>query len=209
MKYLIVNADDFGYSYGINRGILDGHKNGIVTSTSVMVDAIAAHEASELAGLADLSVGLHFVPGSDTELASELDRQAEKFVEIVGRKPDHLDVHKVLRYSEKIRDVLSQYSTQHRTPVRQLGFAKFIDSFFAPHANGDVSVAQLKRAIDQATDTYNEMMCHVGYADDYLRAHSSYSDFREKELKTICDPTIKTYIKDRGIELCTWNRIKV
>ena len=37
MKYLIVNADDFGASDGINRGIVDGHRQGIVTSTSAMV----------------------------------------------------------------------------------------------------------------------------------------------------------------------------
>jgi chitin disaccharide deacetylase len=35
MKLLIVNADDFGYSYSINRGIVESHVKGIVTSTSV------------------------------------------------------------------------------------------------------------------------------------------------------------------------------
>ncbi len=47
-RYLIVNADDFGYSYGINKGIIEAHTKGIVTSTSVMVDSIAAHEAVNL-----------------------------------------------------------------------------------------------------------------------------------------------------------------
>ncbi|PYR01516.1 MAG: hypothetical protein DMF97_07400, partial [Acidobacteria bacterium] len=35
MKYLIVNADDFGASSGINRGILEAHQRGILTSTSL------------------------------------------------------------------------------------------------------------------------------------------------------------------------------
>lgn len=39
-RYLIVNADDFGDSYGINKGIIEVIRNGIVTSTSVMVDAL-------------------------------------------------------------------------------------------------------------------------------------------------------------------------
>ncbi len=37
-KRLIVNADDFGISDGISRGILEAHTKGIVTSTSVMVN---------------------------------------------------------------------------------------------------------------------------------------------------------------------------
>ena len=36
-RHLIVNADDFGQSAGINRGIIEAHEHGIVTSTSLMV----------------------------------------------------------------------------------------------------------------------------------------------------------------------------
>ena len=39
MKSLIVNADDFGASRGINRGVIEAHRKGILTSTSMMVDA--------------------------------------------------------------------------------------------------------------------------------------------------------------------------
>ena len=60
MKVLVVNADDFGYSSGINRGIIQAHEKGIVTSTSVMVDGPAAEEARNLAKYQKLSVGLHF-----------------------------------------------------------------------------------------------------------------------------------------------------
>ena len=60
MKYLIVNADDFGQTSGINRGIVEAHLYGIVTSTSLMVDQPGAEEAARLAaGLDNLSVGLH------------------------------------------------------------------------------------------------------------------------------------------------------
>ena len=37
MRGLIVNADDFGLTAGITRGILRAHDEGIVTSTSLMV----------------------------------------------------------------------------------------------------------------------------------------------------------------------------
>ena len=49
MRYVIVNADDFGSSEGINRGIIEAHETGIVTSASLMVNAPATEAAVELA----------------------------------------------------------------------------------------------------------------------------------------------------------------
>lgn len=95
MKYLIVNADDFGYSYSINKGIIEAYTNGIVTSISVMVDAIAAHEAKDLTKFPDLSIGLHFEVKEIMNVKAELERQIDKFVAIVGKNPDHIDTHNI------------------------------------------------------------------------------------------------------------------
>jgi len=60
-RRLIVNADDFGLRAGVNRGIIEAHKNGIVTSASLMVNRPYAAEAADYArGHPKLSVGLHF-----------------------------------------------------------------------------------------------------------------------------------------------------
>ncbi len=59
-KRLIVNADDFGLSPGVNRGIAEAHRRGIVTSTTLLVNQPAAKAAWELAQqLPQLGVGLH------------------------------------------------------------------------------------------------------------------------------------------------------
>lgn len=207
MKYLIVNADDFGYSYSVNQGIIEAHVHGIVTSTSVMVDAIAAEEAADLNNYPDLSVGLHFVATEFTDVKAELERQVEKFVAIVGAEPDHINSHKIHPNDERLKDALQQYAKLHNIPLRRFCAAKFIDSFFGPHADGDVSVARLKKVIDEVSDEYNEIMCHVGYCDDYLLEHSSYNKKPEAELKTVCDPEIRQYITDKGIELCNWKQL--
>jgi predicted glycoside hydrolase/deacetylase ChbG (UPF0249 family) len=60
MKYCIVNGDDFGASCGINRGIIEVHRHGILTSTSLMVNMPCSEEAVVLGrDWPSLSVGLH------------------------------------------------------------------------------------------------------------------------------------------------------
>lgn len=61
MKQLIVNADDFGLTPGVNRAIIVGHTRGIITSTTLMANMPAFAEAVRLAQEhARLGVGLHF-----------------------------------------------------------------------------------------------------------------------------------------------------
>jgi predicted glycoside hydrolase/deacetylase ChbG (UPF0249 family) len=60
VKNLIVNADDFGWTEGVNRGIVEAFRNGIVTSTSLLANGTAFAEAVELSRTAHgLSVGVH------------------------------------------------------------------------------------------------------------------------------------------------------
>ena len=60
MKNLIVNADDLGWTEGVNRGILDAFHGGIVTSTSLLANGPAFAEAVEAAKAAPrLGVGVH------------------------------------------------------------------------------------------------------------------------------------------------------
>jgi len=60
-RNLIINADDFGLNSGVNRGIIECHQKGIVTSTTLMVNCPGTKEAAELAKEnPELGVGLHF-----------------------------------------------------------------------------------------------------------------------------------------------------
>jgi hopanoid biosynthesis associated protein HpnK len=58
--FLVVNADDFGISRGVNRGIVEAHRAGLVTSTSLMANLPAAEDAVTRAAVCpDLGLGLH------------------------------------------------------------------------------------------------------------------------------------------------------
>ncbi|MBL8150402.1 MAG: ChbG/HpnK family deacetylase [Blastocatellia bacterium] len=61
-KYLIVNADDYGYSVGVNAGIIEGHQHGIITSATMMATGRAFADGVErLKEVPLLSVGCHMM----------------------------------------------------------------------------------------------------------------------------------------------------
>ena len=78
MKNLIVNADDLGWTEGVNRGILDAFRGGIVTSTTVLANGRAFAEAVKTAKSAPrLGVGVHLnlsdgAPVADRESVTSL-----------------------------------------------------------------------------------------------------------------------------------------
>ena len=62
MRRLIVNADDFGFTAGINRAIVEAHTCGIVTASTLMANGRAFEDAVRLAAtVPNLSVGCHVV----------------------------------------------------------------------------------------------------------------------------------------------------
>jgi len=59
-RKLIINADDFGLSIGVNEGIAKAHTDGILTSASIMTNMLAAENAVDIAkALPGLGIGLH------------------------------------------------------------------------------------------------------------------------------------------------------
>jgi hopanoid biosynthesis associated protein HpnK len=60
MKNLIVNADDLGWTSGVNRGIAEAHRRGIVTSASLLANGPAFDDGIAIArALPALGVGIH------------------------------------------------------------------------------------------------------------------------------------------------------
>ena len=73
MRRLIVNADDFGLTAGVNRAIIEGNHSGIVTSATLMANAKATDAAIGLARTQpSLKTGCHVVLIDGVPLASNL-----------------------------------------------------------------------------------------------------------------------------------------
>jgi predicted glycoside hydrolase/deacetylase ChbG (UPF0249 family) len=103
-KRLIVTADDFGLTEGVNRAVVRAHQEGVVTSASLMVNSPAFESAVELARQnPNLDIGLHLdltnkpfalaLRPHQLDLEREVRTQIEKAVG-TGLDITHLDGHK-------------------------------------------------------------------------------------------------------------------
>lgn len=123
MKRLIVNADDFGRSPGVNAGVLEAHGRGIVTSATAMVLEKAAprgiREAAERAPR--MSLGLHFVltgGGPPAAAARELPTLAPggRFPRTAKELPERIPAEEIRRELDAqigIFQVLSRKAPTH------------------------------------------------------------------------------------------------
>lgn len=223
-RVLIVNADDFGLSGGINRGIARAHDEGIVTSTSAMVRQDAIEEAVELArARPGLAVGLHIdlsewvyrdgdwvplyqvVAAEDrAAVEAEVAAQLASFAQLFGRQPTHLDSHQHRHTEEPIRSVLVETGRRLGVPVR--GFTPGIayrGDFYGQTGRGDpfpeaITVEALVRLISGLPDGITELGCHPASEPE---EGSTYSSERPSELEVLCDSRVKEAVKASDIEL--------
>ena len=74
MRRLIINADDFGLTSGINHAIIEGHQKGVITSATLMANSRAFDEAAAIAKSAPtLAIGCHVVLVDGTPVSAPTD----------------------------------------------------------------------------------------------------------------------------------------
>src|SRR5438552_3920626 len=139
MKCLIVNGDDLGASRGINRGILEAHERGILTSTSLLVNTPWSEEAAKLSrAAAGLSVGLHADLGKELTLIAdspgwlreELRRQFARFLKLMDRRPTHLDSHHNVHRDPQALPVFLELAEQHGLPLREHSSVRYFSKLY-------------------------------------------------------------------------------
>jgi chitin disaccharide deacetylase len=215
-RFVIFNADDFGYSHGINRGILRAHDEGVVTSTTLIVNGTAVAEAVALArSRPTLSVGLHvnftneancFVDLEDPRaIRAELRKQFEQYRSLLGSLPTHLDSHQHIHRDRRVRPFFEELAEEFALPLRDKPPVVFKGGFYAQWEYGlsdpsKVSLAAIEGILrKELGQGIYEMSCHPGYVDPDFEC--VYHEDRERELETLCDPRLKTILDEAGIEL--------
>jgi len=205
VRYLIVNGDDFGMTPGVTRGILDVHRRGILTSTSLMVNRPAAAAAATLAREApELSVGLHLECEEGTEALAGLDDQLRRFERLMGRPPTHLDSHRDWHHQPGVLATVLALAKRLGIPLRGHSAVTCLGKFYGHWGGEDhpeqVSVESLLCILEAGVQQgVTELICHPGYVDPHL--DSSYLAVREAEVETLCDPRVREALDRNGIRL--------
>jgi predicted glycoside hydrolase/deacetylase ChbG (UPF0249 family) len=229
-RYLIVNADDFGQSPGINRGIIEAHEGGIVTSASLMVRWPTTAEAAAYSREHPrLGLGLHFdlgewayrggtwmpvyevAPTDDlTAVAEEATRQLAAFRRLVSRDPTHLDSHQHVHRREPVRSVLIRIARRLAVPLRQHSpSVRYCGEFYGRTAKGlplpsAISVDGLIKILAALPPGVTELACHPGAGDDL---ETGYREERANEVEVLCDPRVRGAIVAEGIELWSFGNV--
>jgi chitin disaccharide deacetylase len=204
MRRVIFNADDFGMTEGINRGILECHARGPVSSASLLVSAPATRDAVARArDQPKLALGLHF-----HEHAGELDRQLDEFQRLVGRPPTHIDSHHHVHREPERMPLFVETAASLGVPLRGDGRVAYVGGFYAQWewqvTNLEyISVEFLGRLLaEEAVEAWTEFACHPGYVTPEL--DDGYTMEREAEVRTLTDPRVMEAIERLGLELASF-----
>lgn len=165
---LVVNADDFGFTHGVNAGIVAAHREGVLTATTLMANAPAFDDAVRLAREhPSLDVGCHLVlvqgPGlpqtipeliiaiarRSIDLYGELHRQVSTIV-AAGIRPTHLDTHKHTHLAPPVLNAVILIAREFGIPWVRRPADFPMDTAIAPFAKRAVhaGVAMVARRFD-------------------------------------------------------------
>lgn len=233
-RALIINADDLGYEPEVTRGIVEAMREGVVSSTTFIVNG--PHSAAAAAQAKDLAVGLHlnFARWSKLSAKGEWDEaqaaaldaaaaarettaQIEKFEKLMKRRPTHLDVHKHLHRHAGILEGVAKSAAAHRLPVRSIdkamraGLRKHKaatnDHFLGEAGSGGPAywtLDQLEKALEKLPKS--------GVVE--LMCHpgytprlieSGYSSQREVELSTFTNPSARAWLERLEVVPVSWH----
>lgn len=134
MKYLIPNADDFGYTRDVNEGIVHAHRAGILTATTLMATGAAFDHAVALARENPrLDIGVHLVlvgsEGFPPTVAQLIQQIARRRIDIYGQlaaqvrkvqsagiRPTHLDTHKHTHLLPPVLNAVARIASEFAIP---------------------------------------------------------------------------------------------
>ncbi|MGO9751514.1 MAG: ChbG/HpnK family deacetylase [Solirubrobacteraceae bacterium] len=214
---LVVNADDLGLSRGVNEGILEAHTNGIVTSASLMVLEPGAGDGAQAAADYDaLSIGLHFVDDGSADLddpdqaARSFQAQLERFRELTGCDPTHVDSHHHVHTWSRARLVaFSRLVEPLGVPLRGQGQVAYVGGFWAQWEPGVTNLRYVSSPFllhlirAKVLDGFTELACHPARINGDFS--SSYLDERAVELATLTEPGLRAAVEALGVELVSFH----
>lgn len=198
-RTLAVNADDFGFTRDVNAGIIEAHRHGILTATTLMATGPAFDDAVRLARLhPDLDTGCHLVlvqgPGLPRTIPQLIQALTLKRIDpltvfrsqierilAAGILPLHMDTHKHTHLLPPVLDAVARLSAEYRIPwVRR--------PFDFPMAAGQVSWQ--RRLISSAAGSLRsgmqaKLQRHGCRTTDHFAGFQMTGNYRAEELASL------------------------
>ena len=151
------------------------------------------------------------------ELRLECQNQMNKFIELTGRLPDHINSHHGIESIPGGAIVLQELAVKYDLPIRELthlpqsGKVEYITNYVIPLKRLSVNPPQDPKEImdlftneDIKGDGYFEWLGHPGYVDWNLMQLSGLTLGRCADANCFCSPIIKEWIKENNIELISY-----
>lgn len=153
----------------------------------------------------------------EQEVYQECVAQMNKFIELTGRKPDHINSHHGIEAIPGGTDTLQSLANEYDLPIRQLTHVSNPKSFeYTTHYEIPIKrvtltppqspeeIIQLFSKEDLQSDRYYEWLGHPGYVDYDLLRLSSLTTGRCLDAYCFSSPIIKEWIKQNNIELISY-----
>ncbi len=234
---LIVNADDFGLTRGVNAGIVDAHLRGIVTATTLMAHGAAFDHAVELSRAhPSLDVGVHLVLWDEAALPQRLPwfvMRAMKMstaeitrlfseqiahVKSVGIAPSHVDTHKHTHTLPHVTRAMLAAARAHgiawvRRPLFRPGWRppngmRATDHFAGLDLTGKMTRTSLADRLTRLRPGLTELMCHPGFNDADLGASPTrLTASRSAEIDALTAPEIRELLASKGLSVVNYRNI--
>lgn len=147
--------------------------------------------------------------GDSEELYREWKAQIEKFIEMAGHKPTHIDSHHHVHLLPWHIEVTKRLAKEYDLPIRQR--EQIIDTYpYIPVYDkmyGEDANYQYVTKVFESHEGPLEFMCHPAYLDQRLYDMSSYNLPRMKELELLTSPELKEFIQKNHIELINFSHL--
>ena len=221
-RRLLVNADDFGFTRDVNAGIIEAHRDGILTATTLMANGGAFDDAVRLAGEnPQLDLGCHLVLVQGNSEA--------------GILPTHLDTHKHTHLLPQVLEAVARLSEEFRIPWVRRPFdfgatnlvgrvlhmaggsfrrvlakhgCRTTDYFAGFQMTGKFGAPELATLIRRLPTGTTEFMCHPGRCGAELRAaRTRLKESRETELRALTAPETRRALDEAGVKLVSYREL--
>lgn len=257
---LLVQADDYGITPAVSRGIIYGITNGLIRNTGIFINMKWCEECVEMIkpylNQIDFGIDLNISTGNPVlpahkiptlvdkngkflsswqsrkldelfnknhasmkEVYREFDAQIQKYIHLVGKKPDYIHAHAYTtdEICQIQRELAAKYNIPYTGDVWKKLYGFDIAEYRIPwyikpttlenQANSSLSQYILKNK-DQLINQENQLIVgHMGYVDAELMNLSTYHLYRVIDLEGITNLEVINWIEESGIKLVRYSEL--